>query len=53
MTHYLFVPGSERLSTPFEDWCDAVGVHPEAFGAWEGFSAWSTTREAVDHAQSA
>ncbi|MCW2842129.1 MAG: hypothetical protein JWN22_45 [Nocardioides sp.] len=25
------------LSTPFERWCESVGLHPEAFGAWESF----------------
>jgi hypothetical protein len=28
----------DALSTPFEDWCDATGTHPEAFGAWELFT---------------
>lgn len=28
----------DRLTTPFEDWCAAVGVHPEAPGAWEYFA---------------
>jgi hypothetical protein len=26
-----------HVTTPFEDWCDATGVHPEALGAWETF----------------
>lgn len=26
------------LTTPFEDWCEATGTHPEAFGAWELFT---------------
>ena len=26
-----------HLSTPFEDWCELVGTHPEAFGAWERY----------------
>ena len=25
------------LTTPFEDWCEREGVHPEAPGAWEFF----------------
>lgn len=29
----------ERMTSPFEDWCEAQGVHPEAFGAWESFEA--------------
>lgn len=29
----------ERLTTPFEDWCEATGTHPEAPGAWEDFTA--------------
>jgi hypothetical protein len=28
-----------HLATPFEDWCHAMGIHPEALGAWERFSA--------------
>ncbi|GCD90682.1 hypothetical protein [Nocardioides sp. LS1] len=28
-----------HLTTPFEDWCESQGIHPEAFGAWEGFEA--------------
>ena len=26
------------LTTPFEDWCSAMGTHPEAPGAWELFT---------------
>lgn len=26
------------VTTPFEDWCEAHGVHPEALGAWETFA---------------
>lgn len=37
MSDFLLIPGSERVTTPFEDWCDSVGVHPEVFGAWEEF----------------
>lgn len=29
----------DQLSTPFEDWCAARGVHPDAIGAWECFEA--------------
>lgn len=39
MSDYLFVPGTESLTTPFEDWCEAAGIHPEAVGAWEHFCA--------------
>jgi hypothetical protein len=28
-----------HVTTPFEEWCDQSGVHPEALGAWECFSA--------------
>ena len=28
----------ESLTTPFEDWCEATGTHPEALGAWERFT---------------
>jgi len=31
--------GVESLSTPFEDWCAARGIHPETLGAWECFEA--------------
>ena len=27
-------PTPLTLTTPFEDWCDAVGTHPEHPGAW-------------------
>ena len=30
---------SDSLATPFEDWCGARGIHPDAFGAWECFEA--------------
>ena len=26
-----------RVTTGFEDWCDAHRIHPEAFGAWEAY----------------
>ena len=29
----------EQLSTPFEEWCAARGIHPDAIGAWECFEA--------------
>jgi hypothetical protein len=29
--------GGPPLTTPFEDWCERTGVHPEALGAWEAF----------------
>jgi hypothetical protein len=29
---------TERLTTPFEDWCERHGVHPEESGAWELYS---------------
>ena len=32
------VPADERLTTPFEDWCESVGLHPEQPGAWELYS---------------
>ncbi len=35
----------DSLATPFEDWCGAHGIHPEAFGAWERFEA--TVRQPV------
>lgn len=31
--------GLGSLTTPFEDWCAARGVHPETLGAWECFEA--------------
>jgi len=30
--------GEPPLTTPFEDWCESNGVHPEAWGAWEAFA---------------
>ncbi|WP_344147068.1 hypothetical protein [Nocardioides koreensis] len=30
---------AEVLSTPFEEWCAARGIHPDAIGAWECFEA--------------
>lgn len=36
MSDDLFLPG-EQLVDPFEDWCQTVDVHPEAFRAWEHF----------------
>jgi hypothetical protein len=27
-------PVAERLTTPFEDWCERHGVRPEESGAW-------------------
>jgi hypothetical protein len=27
-----------RVTTGFEDWCDAHRIHPEAFGAWEAYA---------------
>ena len=30
---------AESLSTPFEEWCAARGIHPDAIGAWECFEA--------------
>jgi hypothetical protein len=27
-------PAPLTLTTPFEDWCDAVGTHPEHPDAW-------------------
>ena len=29
----------DGVTTPFEEWCDQSGLHPEALGAWECFSA--------------
>jgi len=26
-----------RFSTPFEDWCERLGLHPDEPGAWERF----------------
>jgi hypothetical protein len=26
---------ADPLTTPFEDWCSAGGIHPESPGAWE------------------
>lgn len=26
-----------RVTTGFEDWCEARRIHPEAFGAWEAY----------------
>ena len=28
-----------HLTTGFEDWCDAQGLHPEAYGVWEAYEA--------------
>ena len=30
---------TESLSTPFEEWCAARDIHPDAIGAWECFEA--------------
>ena len=30
---------AESLSTPFEEWCAARDIHPDAIGAWECFEA--------------
>ncbi|WP_395690797.1 hypothetical protein [Nocardioides sp.] len=30
------------LVSPFEDWCQRVGVDPEAIDAWDRFTACST-----------
>ena len=27
-----------RVTTGFEDWCEARRIHPEAFGAWEAYA---------------
>ena len=29
------VAAGDWLTTPFEDWCEGHGVHPEERGAWE------------------
>ena len=29
----------ERMTSPFEDWCETQGIHPDAFGAWESYEA--------------
>ena len=29
----------ERMTSPFEDWCESQGIHPDAFGAWESYEA--------------
>ena len=29
----------ELLTTPFEDWCFAHGLHPESPGAWDHFAS--------------
>jgi hypothetical protein len=31
----VFDSPADVLTTPFEDWCCAEGIHPEAFGAWD------------------
>ena len=36
-----------RLTTPFEDWCESSGVHPEAPLAWERFQATLDPRAAT------
>lgn len=38
--------GDDRLTTPFEDWCEARGVHPENPTAWHHYT-WATARPAV------
>jgi hypothetical protein len=30
------------LTTPFEDWCEAHGLHPEDRGAWDLYEFLST-----------
>ena len=35
------------LTTPFEDWCESSGVHPEAPFAWERFQATLDPRAAT------
>jgi len=30
-----------ELATPFELWCEQMGVHPETHGAWEAYAAHS------------
>lgn len=44
MTHFLLIPGADTVTTPFEDWCESTGVHPESFGAWERFCARTAAR---------
>lgn len=48
MTHFLLIPGAETVTTPFEDWCESMGVHPEALGAWEMFSRRSAVHSTPD-----
>jgi hypothetical protein len=45
MTDYLSFSGEQKLTTPFEDWYETVGVHPEVFGAWEQFCELAATVE--------
>jgi hypothetical protein len=41
--HRLLLTGAspaldlDPVTTPFEDWCDREGVHPEASDAWDRF----------------
>lgn len=30
-------PDVEPLTTPFEEWCAGVDVHPDSPGAWERY----------------
>jgi hypothetical protein len=31
--------GDRPVTSSYEDWCDAQGVRPEAWGAWEAYQA--------------
>ena len=35
----LAFPSTERLASPFEEWCEQRGVHPEHWAAWPAFEA--------------
>jgi hypothetical protein len=38
----------ERMTSPFEDWCESQGIHPDTFGAWEAYEATTATEAQVD-----
>ncbi|MBZ5738521.1 hypothetical protein [Nocardioides mangrovi] len=41
-----FTAEPERLTTPFESWCAAMGIHPEALGAWDLYESSAPTAAA-------